>query len=89
MSPASSAASVIEPRLMKHVKIVCVYGCVSEIRHSEQWLTEGGGFMGSPPHEIPMTLQNRAILDPTVKTIKIAEFRTPTPQDVRKNAVKF
>ena len=35
--------------------------------------------------EIPKALQNRAKLNPIVKTVKkIAEFRKPTPQDVRK-----
>jgi len=40
----------------------------------------------TPNPQIPKTLQNRAKLNPIVKT---AEFRTPTPQDVRKKAVKF
>ena len=45
-----------------------------------------GWFGGStPPPEIPKALQNRAKLNPIVKTVKkIAEFRTPTPKDVRK-----
>jgi len=36
-----------------------------------QWRTEGrfGGF--KPPTEIPKTLQNRAKLNPIVKTVKI------------------
>jgi len=40
----------------------------------------------NPPHpEIPKTFQNRAKLDPIVKTVKkTAKFRTPTPQDIRK-----
>jgi len=38
-----------------------------------------------PPPEIPKALQNRGKLNPIVKTVKkIAEFRTPTPQDVQK-----
>ena len=45
--------------------------------------TVGGGGQPLPP-EIPKALQNRAELNPIVKTVKIAEFRTPTPQDVRK-----
>jgi len=49
-----------------------------------QWRTEGG-FQPPPPTEIPNTLKNRAKLNPTVKT---AEFRTPTPQDVRKKGSK-
>jgi hypothetical protein len=44
----------------------------------------------SNPHpEIPKTLQNRAELNPIVKTVQIAEFRTPTPQDVRKKGSKI
>jgi len=38
----------------------------------------------APPPEIPKALQNRAKLNP----IEIAEFRTPTPQDVRKKGSK-
>ena len=51
----------------------------------------GGGFGGStPPHKIPKTLQNRAKLNPIVKELlKIAEFRKPTPQDVRKKGSIF
>ena len=48
---------------------------------------EGGS---NPSPEIPKALQNRAKLNPTVKTVKkIAEFRTPTPQDVRKKGSKI
>ena len=36
-----------------------------------QWRTEGGlGCSNSPPPEIPKTLQNHAILNPVVKTVK-------------------
>ena len=54
-----------------------------------QWRTEGGwGF--NPPPKIPKALQNRAKLNPIVKTVKkITEFRTPTPQDVRKKRSKI
>ena len=50
-----------------------------------------GGFGGGvqPPPEIPKASQNRAKLNLIVKTVKIAEFRTPKPQDVRKKAAKF
>ena len=49
-----------------------------------------GGIWGVyPPPEIPKALQNRAKLNPIVKTVKIAEFRTPTPQDVRKKGSKI
>jgi len=55
-----------------------------------QWRTEGGfGGVQPPPPEIPKALQNRAKLNPIVKMLKIAEFRMPSPQDVRKKAVKF
>jgi len=43
----------------------------------------------SPPPEIPKVLQNRAKLNPTVKSVENAEFRTPTPQDVRKKDSKI
>jgi len=52
----------------------------------------GGGFgvFKPPPPEIPKALQNRYKLNPIVKTVKkIAEFRTPTPQNVLKKAVNF
>jgi len=42
-----------------------------------------------PPPEIPKALQNRAKLNPIVKLLKIAEFRTPTPHDVRKKGSKI
>ena len=45
--------------------------------------------LNPPPPEIPKTLQNRATLNPNVKTVKIAEFRTPTPQDVWKKGSKI
>jgi len=45
---------------------------------------EGFGGFNSPPPETLKALQNRAKLNPIVKTVKIAEFWMPTPQDVRK-----
>ena len=42
----------------------------------------------SPP-EIPKALQNRAKLNPVVKTVKIAEFRTSTYKDVQKKGSKI
>jgi len=46
-------------------------------------------FVEPPPTEITKALQNRAKLKSIVKTVKkIAEFTTPTPQDVRKNDSK-
>ena len=38
--------------------------------HQEQWRTEGGFGMFNPPPEILKTLQNRAELNPIVKTVK-------------------
>ena len=48
----------------------------------------GGGFK---PPEIPKALKNRAKLNPIVKTVllKIAEFMTPTPQNVQKKGIKI
>jgi len=58
---------------------------------ASQWRTEGRGKFNPPhPPEIPKALQNRAKLNPIVKTVKkIAEFRAPTPQDVRKKGSKI
>jgi len=42
-----------------------------------------GGLGNANPLEIPKALQNRAKLNPIWKLLKIAEFRTPTPQDIR------
>ena len=44
------------------------------------------GGVQTPPREIPKAHQNRVKLNPIVK---IAEFRTPTPQDVRKKGSKI
>jgi len=41
------------------------------------------------PPEIPKALQNRAKLNPIWKLLKIAEFRAPTHQDVRKKGSKI
>jgi hypothetical protein len=58
--------------------------------YSKQCRTEGGwGFKPLPPPEILKALQNRAKLNPIVKMLKIAEFRTPNPQDVRKKDSKI
>ena len=43
----------------------------------------GGGGQTLPPPKIPKALQHRAKLNPIVKTVKIAEFRMPTLQNVR------
>ena len=45
-----------------------------------------------PTLEIPKALQNLAKFNPIVKTVKkkkLAEFRTPTPKDVRKKGSKI
>jgi len=49
----------------------------------------GVGVFKLPRPEIPKALQNRAKLNPIVKTVKIAEFRTPAPQGVRKKGRKI
>ena len=52
---------------------------------SLQWRTEGGFVVfNPPPTEILKALQNCAKLNLICEHLKIAEFRTPTPQDVRK-----
>jgi len=48
----------------------------------------GGGFKHPSP-EIPKVLQNRAKLNPIVKTVKNREFRTPALQVVRKRGSKI
>ena len=47
------------------------------------------GDSNTPPPQISKALQNRAKLKPIVKTVKISEFWTPTPQDVRKRGSKI
>jgi len=47
------------------------------------------GGIQTPPPEIPKALQNRVKFNPIVKTVKITEFRTPTPKDVRKKGSKI
>ena len=42
----------------------------AESFHADQWRTEGGLGVQTPPTEIPKALQNRAKLKPTVKTVK-------------------
>jgi len=53
----------------------------------------GGGAWGSnspPPPEIPKALQNRAKLNPIVKTVKkLLNLGRQHPKMFRKNAVKF
>jgi len=50
---------------------------------------EGLGGSNPPSPEIPKALQNRAKLNPIGKLLKIAEFRMPTPQNVRKKSTKI
>jgi len=55
----------------------------------DQWLTEGRGGVQTPPAKFwrpSKIVQNSTRL---WKLIKIAEFRTPTPQDVRKKGSKI
>jgi len=54
-----------------------------------QWRTEGRGASNPPP---PKFRRPSKIVPYSIrlwKLLKIAEFRTPTPQDVRKKAVKL
>jgi len=59
--------------------------------HSHPVAYSGRGLRGSTPlsPEIPKALQNRAKLNPIVKTVKGVEFRTPKPQNFRKKTAKF
>jgi len=53
--------------------------CTAYMLAVGQWRTEGSfGVFKPPPPQIPKALQNRAKLNLIVKTVKIAEFRTPT-----------
>jgi hypothetical protein len=53
-------------------------------------IQRGGGGGSNPSHpKIPMAPQNRAKLTPVWKTVKIAEFRMPTPQDVQKKGYLY
>jgi len=76
---------------------------VSKIVHEyEDWISalygwtsgvpKGGWGWGvqNPPPEIPKALQNRAKTQPDLwKLLKIAGFRMPTPQDVRRKGSKI
>ena len=49
-----------------------------------------GGWGVQTPSEIPKALQNRAKTQPDLwKLLQIAEFETPTPQDVQKKGSKI
>ena len=65
----------------------------NECRHTcNQWRTEGvvWNVQNPPLPEIPKALQNHAKLNPICENCyKIAEFRTPTPQDVQKKGSKI
>ena len=52
-------------KLVTHIHI----SVTSNIKF-DQWRTEGGLGCSTPPPEIPKALQNRAKLNPIVKTIK-------------------
>ena len=56
----------------------------------QQWHTEGGGWLGgsTPPkfRKPSKIVPNSTRL---CKLLKIAEFRTPTPEDIRKKGSKF
>ena len=50
---------------LKHVALMCLSNV-----NINQWRTEGGLGCSTPPPEIPKALQNRAKLNPIVKTVK-------------------
>ena len=57
--------------------------------HGGSGVLRGGWGFKPPPSEIPKALQNRTKLNPIVKTVKITEFMTPKPLDVRKKGSKI
>ena len=63
---------------------------IEPLSHCHQWRTEGGGLgVQTPPRKYedpPKSCQTQPDL---WKMLKIAEFRTPTPQDVQKKGRKF
>ena len=62
---------------------------LTEKSSARQWRTEGGWGAQPPPPEIPKALQNCAKLNPICENLKIADFRTPTLQDVGKKGSKI
>ena len=63
------------------VILKCMFGTSGILR--------GGVWGVQIPPEIPKALQNCAKLNPICGNLKIAEFRTPAPQDVRKKGNKI
>jgi len=64
---------------------------LSTVRWS-QWRAGGGGGGGggkNPPPPPKFRRPSKIVPNSIVKTVKIAEFRTPTPQDVRKKGSKI
>ena len=59
--------------------------------YTNQWRTQGGFACSTPPpRNSDGPPKNRAKLNPIVKTVKkIADFRTPTHQDVWKKGSKI
>jgi len=72
--------------------IICTVANKSEIFQFKKSFStvayQGGGGCSNPP-EIRKALQNRAKLNAIWKLLKIAEFQTPTPQEVRKKGSKI
>ena len=64
-----------------------------QLTRDSQWRTEGGGGFGVfklPPPEIPKALQNRAKLNPIVKTVKkLLNLGRQHPKMFGKKTVKF
>jgi len=72
--------------LKSSVRVIC-----SQIFIRSQWRTEGEGGLGCSTPLPKFRRPSKIVPNSTGlwKLLKIAEFRTPTPQDVRKKAVKF
>ena len=79
---------------------ICTVPCISLITRmsvfvdflllTEKVCTKGAVWGVQPPPEIPKAHQNCAKTQPYLwKLLKIAEFRTPTPQDVWKKGSKI
>ena len=70
------------PLRTKHYMFYLKSQLVSGVPRGVVW----GRVQPPPPPEIPNALKNRAKLNPIWKLFKIAEFRMPTLQDVRKKS---
>ena len=62
---------------------------VGKNMRGRQWRTEGGFGVFNPPPKFRRPSKIVPKLNPICENLKIAEFRTPTPQDVRKKGSKI